>query len=140
MAFTEWKFVRGKIKPHEGFSLVELLIVIAIISILVAVGIPAYKEYKSKARKSAVEATLSSLNKAAFVLDSTEQQITPKALVKAVKGVDVSELKVGWKTGSDIWCIEYKRTGSSKSHCINEEGEIDETKSTCDQSKYQCKP
>lgn len=37
-------------RAQQGFTLVELMIVVAIIGILAAVGIPAYQDYTSRAR------------------------------------------------------------------------------------------
>ena len=37
-------------KTQQGFTLIELMIVVAIIGILAAVGIPAYQDYTAKAR------------------------------------------------------------------------------------------
>lgn len=37
---------------HEGFTLIEIMIVIAIIGILAAVGLPAYQDYTARARVS----------------------------------------------------------------------------------------
>jgi type IV pilus assembly protein PilA len=37
-------------KPHSGFTLIELMIVVAIIGILVAVGIPQYQNYVARAQ------------------------------------------------------------------------------------------
>ena len=37
-------------RAQQGFTLIELMIVVAIIGILAAVGIPAYQDYTSKAR------------------------------------------------------------------------------------------
>ena len=37
-------------KAQQGFTLIELMIVVAIIGILAAVGIPAYQDYTAKAR------------------------------------------------------------------------------------------
>ena len=40
-------------KKHQGFTLTELLIVLAIISILVAIAIPNYKAFLDKIRELA---------------------------------------------------------------------------------------
>lgn len=40
------------IRTQQGFTLIELMIVVAIIGILAAVGIPAYQDYTAKARIS----------------------------------------------------------------------------------------
>lgn len=39
-------------RAQQGFTLIELMIVVAIIGILAAVGIPAYQDYTAKARVS----------------------------------------------------------------------------------------
>ncbi len=48
-----------EIKGKSGFTLIELMIVIAIIAILAAIAIPQYMKYVKKAAAANVQATLS---------------------------------------------------------------------------------
>ena len=116
------------IKPlNRGFSLVELLVVMAILVVLIGIGVPAYKKYKKSSEETADTSTLKSLNNAGLVLDSTEQTIDAKNVAEAVKGVDQADITVNYKA-SEQWCVQYNNK------CINEEGEIDNTKNTCDKA------
>lgn len=49
------------IKKQQGFTLIELMIVVAIIGILAAVAIPAYQDYTARAQASEAVSLLSGL-------------------------------------------------------------------------------
>ena len=46
------------VPKHHGFTLIELMIVVAVIAILASIGYPSYAEYVAKSRRAAMTATL----------------------------------------------------------------------------------
>ena len=73
----EMRSTRGE-KNNGGFSLVEVIVVIAIMAILVGVLAPAYLRYVEKSRKQSDDTAAEELKHAAeIVVFSGEYQITP---------------------------------------------------------------
>jgi prepilin-type N-terminal cleavage/methylation domain-containing protein len=67
-------------QAQKGFTLVELMIVVAIIGILAAVAIPKFAQMLEKSREGATKGNLSALKSAASNYYADQQGIYPKTL------------------------------------------------------------
>jgi type IV pilus assembly protein PilA len=73
-----------KIKREEGFTLVELLIVVAIIAILAAIAIPQFSKYRMRSYKSEVDSDTKNAYTAAqaYLTDNSGATISGIAILK----------------------------------------------------------
>ena len=83
-------------KKNGGFTLVELIVVIAILAILAGVAIPAYSGYIKTANDSAVETELTAISTAAMAAEAVAGQLDTITVDKAgtkvtITGIDAAD-------------------------------------------------
>ena len=93
------------IKKNGGFTLVELIVVIAILAILAGVAIPAYSGYITKAKDAAVITELDAIATAAQAANATAGEIAKIEVTdeKAVKVSSDKELASTYVADFDIF-------------------------------------
>lgn len=111
-------------KAKKGFTIVELVIVIAVIGVLTAILVPTFINLSSKANKASDNALITNLNKtlAAAESEAGEKPATMHEAVQSLEkyGYDVSQIvnkseeKILWNSNSNRFFLEgdiAKQTG-----------------------------
>lgn len=88
-----------KAQMQKGFTLIELMIVVAIIGILAAVAIPQYQDYTARAQMTRVFGEISALKTAAEAAILQGQEITADTDAPAA-GSDPAKVSLGFNMSS----------------------------------------
>lgn len=76
------KLTSGRISRSQGFTLIEVMIVVAIVGVLAAIAFPSYQQYLRRGARSEVQAYMMDMaaRQAQFLIDNRAYADSPGAL------------------------------------------------------------
>ncbi len=89
----------NKLRSHNGFTLVELMIVLVIVGVLSAVAVPVYTSNVQKAKMSEADASLGTIRTQARIYYGENGAYPTVAVAAVVVGATWNDIQAGELTG-----------------------------------------
>lgn len=105
------------LKNQKGFSLIELMVVVAIMGVLAAIGVPQYSKFQAKARQGEAKNSLAALYTAeqSFITEFNQFSVDLRNI-----GFGVSGNRLRYVTGfAATACTGYVTTGGAPAETAN---------------------
>lgn len=126
------KKIQKVLKEQKGFTLVELVVVIAILGILIAIAVPKFADITGTAQERAQQATARTIMSAIVMAQAKNPTTEPKDIdedmvnefledVKIVKGDPKEKGEWGFSYTDNKWVFKYY--DGTKTKTVNIKGE-----------------
>jgi prepilin-type N-terminal cleavage/methylation domain-containing protein len=111
--------VKNRQQKKRGFTIVELMVVIAVIGILLSIVVISYSGYQTRAKKSAVNATIQQvkLKLGDYYTDNNSFPKTKADVVTYLNSVNASSVATDFNTTKNSTSIVYTPTASGGGSC-----------------------
>jgi type IV pilus assembly protein PilE len=112
-AHIHHRSVRAAWRHHDGFSLIELMIVVAIVAILAAIALPAYQKYIMQSRESAAKSALLDLARREETFYSTNNYYTLQMATLGYANATGNAIQVPNNTNEDYYQVVITPAGTA---------------------------